>query len=279
MNFFPLGDFCLIHPPENDEFWLGDFCLTTPWKWRILAREFLFDAPQYHEFWLLPKPEYSGGSNKNSRLFLWIFWRLSLRKWLVDSCRSEKAFSVCVFENIFWRMSVRKCFLASVVLKSFLVSVALKIVFVALAYLVALKMFFCQIFIWKCFLAVVSLKILYPWSIREWFFWRLLLWKYSFGSCCIENIFVACRYGDDFLSSVASKMFFGASSSFENSFLVDVTVNFFTFVSFKMIFWCSFPWKVFGACFFQTVFWRFDQDQSFLLMHQKIFTSKMHVNL
>ena len=129
--------------------------------------------------------------------------------------------------------------------------------FVALAYLVALKMIFCQLSIWKCFLALVPLNILCRWLIREWFF---------FDACRCGNILLVLVVLKIFLAFVAMKMifwlqslrrFFGASS-FENSFLVDVTVNFFTFASFKMIFWCSFLWKVFGACCFNTFFCRFD---------------------
>ena len=109
-----------------------------------------------------PSQSIVGGQTKIPACFFEFFDACRFGNDLLTLVVPKKLFPFCVFENIFWRMSVRKCFLASVVLKSFLVSVALKIVFVALAYLVALKMFFCQIFISKCFLAVVSLKILYP---------------------------------------------------------------------------------------------------------------------
>ena len=130
--------------------------------------------------------------------FFEFFWRLSFRKWLVDFCHSKKKFSVCIFDNIFWHLS-----------------------FWNLIWCLSLWKWFCgaclcfhfendfwQLSIWKCFLALVPLKILYRWSIRElFFFWRLSLWKYSSGSCCIENIFGFCRYENDFLASVASESF------------------------------------------------------------------------
>ena len=107
------------------------------------------------------------------------FFPFESLKIFFGTCRFEILFGVCRFENGF----------------------------VMLTYLVALKMIFCQLSIWKCFLALDPLKTLCRWSIREWFFWRLSLWKHSFDSCCIENIFGFCRYHNNFLASVASKIF------------------------------------------------------------------------
>ena len=190
-------------------------------------------------------------------LFSSIFFsRFSLGKWPIESCRFKTFFRLCLWKY-FLTYATLEVFLVACHFESFFDVCRFENSFVARVYLVALKMIFRRlVLVWKCFLALFSLKMFCRWSLGEW----------CFDACRYENILLVFVVLKMSLVLVAMKM---------NFWLLSLPRCFLESLSLKIDFWWMSLWIFLRSClskwFFgarcleilalvalKNVFWRLD---------------------